>query len=45
MIKWDKEKFGEFTWPHFILMSPAGEVVYMGHDDRDLQDKLDEYLE
>jgi hypothetical protein len=45
MIMWDEEKFGELVWPHLILMSPAGEVVYMGDDERELEDKLDTFLE
>ena len=40
-IKWD-DKFGEFVWPHVIIMQPDGEIVYQGAADRDFEKALKE---
>ena len=41
MLKWD-EKFGEFVWPHVIVMKPNGEIAYMGKANRDFENALKE---
>lgn len=42
MIQWDKT-FGEFVWPHVIVMNPDGKVVYMGEPNRDFNKVLEEH--
>ena len=32
-IPWD-DKFGEVAWPHVVLVSAQGEIVYMGKQDK-----------
>lgn len=44
-IKWDKEKFGPFVWPHLVLIDAQGKIVYMGQDKRALEDHLKTLLE